>query len=219
MPHEQTAIIRKSAENVGKDIGKHGGHWQSFVDGVLNPKTDPLTTLLRIAAKVQSDAALRSGEGRVTYRRMSRRPSLGGLLRPVMLRPFPKATCIIDTSGSMSDLEFRMALGWVKRALARCCRQDGLRVVCGDTDVTFARAVKDWRQIELKGRGGTNMSRIIRRECELPSHKRPDVIWCVTDGYTPWPRKKTVAPLVAVLTSPAAANKVPKWAEKVILEG
>ena len=61
-----------------------------------------------------------------------------GLL-PAHVKPIPRVTVIVDTSGSMEQSDLALALGVIGNALRSLPDPRGLRVLAGDTAVACAR--------------------------------------------------------------------------------
>jgi hypothetical protein len=81
--------------------------------------------------------------------------------------------------------------------------------------VACAKNIFRPEQIELGGRGGTDMAAMIVAACaERPA---PKAILVVTDGYTGWPREPVGPRVVACLAQARTADSVPKWIDAVVL--
>jgi predicted metal-dependent peptidase len=179
---------------------------------LLHPKVDPARELL---AKVKYAVGCTSGFGDFTYRKPNRRQPQGGALLPAHVKPIPRVTVIVDTSGSMTQSDLALALGVIGNALRSLPDPRGLRVLAGDTAVACAKNVFRPEQIELNGGGGTDMAAlIVAAEEERPA---PKAILVVTDGYTGWPPKPVGLRVVACLTQAGTADSVPKWIDTVVL--
>ena len=103
---------------------------------LLHPKVDPARELL---AKVKYAVGCTSGFGDFTYRKPNRRQPQGGALLPAHVKPIPRVTVIVDTSGSMEQSDLALALGVIGNALRSLPDPRGLRVLAGDTAVACAR--------------------------------------------------------------------------------
>ena len=73
-----------------------GGLARAAAD-LLHPKVDPARELL---AKVKYAVGCTSGFGDFTYRKPNRRQPQGGALLPAHVKPIPRVTVIVDTSGA-----------------------------------------------------------------------------------------------------------------------
>ena len=166
-------------------------------------------------AKVKYAVGCTSGFGDFTYRKPNRRQPQGGALLPAHVKPIPRVTVIVDTSGSMEQSDLALALGVIGNALrspARSARpagagrryRRGLRQEC-----LSARADR------TQGGGGTDMAALIVAACE--ERPAPKAILVVTDGYTGWPPEPVAPRVVACLTQARTADSVPKWIDTVVL--
>ncbi len=215
--HEQNIIEAATAraiENHEKQCGRGsvpGGLARQATD-LLHPKVDPARELL---AKVKYAVGCASGFGDFTYRKPGRRQPHGGALMPAHVKPIPRVTVIVDTSGSMEQSDLALALGVIGNALRSLPDPRGLRVLAGDTAVACAKNVFRPEQIELNGGGGTDMSAMIVAACgERPA---PKAVLVVTDGMTDWPPEPVGPRVMACLTQAGWANRVPSWIETVVL--
>ena len=215
--HEQNIIevaTAKAIENYQQQRGRGSvpGGLARQASELLHPRVDPTRELL---AKVKYAVGCTSGFGDFTYRKPNRRQPPGGALLPAHVKPIPRVTVIIDTSGSMKESDLKLALGVLGNALRSLPDPRGLRVLTGDTAVACAKNVFRPEQIELAGGGGTDMSAMIVAACkERPA---PKAILVVTDGYTGWPREPVRPRVVACLTQASQVGSVPKWIETVVL--
>lgn len=215
--HEQNIIevaTAKAIENHEKQRGRGSvpGGLSRQSAALLHPRVDPARELL---AKVKYAVNSTSGFGAFTYRKPNRRQPAGVAMLPAHIKPIPRVTVIIDTSGSMSQDDLALALGVLGNALRSLPDPKGLRVLAGDTAVASAKNVFRPEQVELAGGGGTEMDRLIISAYE--ERPAPKAILVLTDGYTPWPSKQVSARVVACLTQASTASSVPKWIETVIL--
>ena len=186
--------------------------WPAAAAELLHPKVDPARELL---AKVKYAVGCTSGFGDFTYRKPNRRQPQGGALLPAHVKPIPRVTVIVDTSGSMEQSDLALALGVIGNALRSLPDPRGLRVLAGDTAVACAKNVFRPEQIELSGGGGTDMAALIVAAAE--ERPAPKAILVVTDGYTGWPQKPVGPRVVACLTQARTADSVPKWIDTVVL--
>ena len=186
--------------------------WPEQAADLLHPKVDPARELL---AKVKYAVGCTSGFGDFTYRKPNRRQPHGGALLPAHVKPMPRVTLIVDTSGSMEESDLALALGVIGNALRSLPDPRGLRVLAGDTAVACAKNVFRPEQVELAGGGGTDMAALIVAAAE--ERPAPKAILVVTDGYTGWPREPVGPRVVACLTQARTAGRVPKWIDTVVL--
>ncbi len=215
--HDQNIIeaaVAKAIEQYEQQRGRGsvpGGLARSAAE-LLHPRIDPARELL---AKVKYAVGCTSGFGDFTYRKPNRRQPAGGALLPAHVKPIPRVTLIVDTSGSMEESDLSLALGVIGNALRSLPDPRGLRVLAGDTAVACAKNVFRPEQVELAGGGGTDMAALIVAAAE--ERPAPKAILVVTDGYTGWPQKPVGPRVVACLTHARTAESVPKWIDTVVL--
>jgi len=216
--HEQNiveAAVAKEIEAYQEQRGRGSvpGSLTRKAADMLHPKVDPCKEL---AARIKYCVDSTSGFGSYTYRRPSRRQSPGGSILPSHIKPVPKITVIIDTSGSMDKSDLDQALGVVGNALRSLPDPRGLRVLVGGTRVEAAKNVFRADQLELLDGGGTEMPALIKAACE--ENPPPKGIICITDGETNW-CKEPVAPrvVVALTRKPTYCPMPPAWMEVVVL--
>ncbi len=212
---DEQELVKAVAE---KMQGNVGGHWKAFVDEMLHPNLDPRRLLINVVSSAVNNIRT-SGDDMTSYRRPSRRGNRGSLIRPSRFECTPRITIVIDTSGSMENRNrLPLALGLVSSVLAGLHIRDGIKVVCGDTDVSFIKTIFDPSKILLRGGGGTNMASIM--ESAADDDEPPDLIVLITDGMTPWPYKELPMPVVCCLTNCPVLYKerIPNWIDWIDLE-
>jgi predicted metal-dependent peptidase len=215
--HEQNiveAAVAKAIEQYEQQRGRGsvpGGLARQAAD-LLHPKVDPARELL---AKVKFAVGCTSGFGDFTYRRPNRRQPAGGALLPAHVKPIPRVTVIVDTSGSMEEADLALALGVIGSALRSLPDPRGLRVLVGDTAVACAKNVFRPQQIELNGGGGTDMSALVLAACQ--ERPAPKAILVVSDGETGWPGEAVVPRVVACLTRKPRCPMPPAWIDTLVL--
>lgn len=84
-----------------------------------------------------------------------------------------------------------------------------------DAHAATARHVRNPRDVQLIGGGGTDMR--VGITAALALKPAPDVIVVLTDGDTPWPDAPIRARLIAVLTRDHALTRVPTWARGIVV--
>src|SRR5690606_15672260 len=126
---------------------------------------------------------------------------------PSLRRTPPRVTVIIDTSGSVSDVELGSALLEVA-AISRAVggRRDLVSVLSCDAAARIAHPLCRAEGIPLVGGGGTDLRVGFTRA--LRASPRPDVLVVLTDGQTPWPASRPACRTVVGLFSRARA-----WSE------
>ena len=220
---ERGDLIRQQVaveiKNHVRNRGRVPAGYERWAKELLEPVVDWRRELASLVRRTYAQVA---GLRDYTYQRPSRRqPAMKSrgqdIILPAMRQPNPpKASLVIDTSGSMSDDMLSWALSearGVLRSLGSSGRQ--VRVISCDASATSQR-VTNISHVELKGGGGTDM-RVGITEA-MNSRDKPDVVILITDGFTPYPDEPLKgATLIVALTDEAASKNVPDWARKVLI--
>ncbi len=214
---EQKLIAHRTAQEIlrhEKTRGDIPAGLKRWAKTVLSPKL-PWRTILRSTVRLAIQGAV-AGKVDYTWKRPSRREAaLGGEIRlPGLMMPLPRVGVAIDTSGSMSEGELEMALAEVGGILREVRAK--VWVVSGDTKPHTEQLVYDPREVELVGGGGTDMRALIRALARVQPPL--DTIVVITDGYTPWPKRKPrhIHSVIVVLTDPDGTS--PSWARTVVID-
>ena len=181
---------------------------------LLHKPVDPCRELAAMAKYAVDTIA---GFGEFTYARPSNRQIPGGCLLPSSVKPIPRITLIIDSSGSMGSDDTALALEVLGSVLKHLPDPRGLRVLVGGTEVMAAKKVFKPEQIQILDGGGTDIGSLIRvADQEKPA---PKVILCVTDGETPWCREDQVQAkvMVCLTRKPRWCSPPPAWMRTVCL--
>lgn len=154
---------------------------------ILDPQVDWQS---EFAALIRHVSALHAGYADYSYQRPSRRSSGSAFIMPSMRQPpAPEITIILDTSGSMDESkELAMALGEMEEIVSRSARfsvSQSVRIINCDAADNVAVVVRDLKDFEIIGGGGTDMRVGIKAAAEMKP--AADIIITITDGYTPWP--------------------------------
>lgn len=173
--------------------------------------SDPWRELRTVVA---SSVAAPIGRPEPTYRRLNRRQPRNMMRLRGWQSTTPRAVVILDTSGSMCNED--------DKAAALSCIADGLRklskfrVISADTRIQNRKEIKDLRQIEWHGGGGTNLDHVIE---QVDRDERPDAIILISDCvFSAWPRRTRARLVVACTTKYRDYyDRVPAWARKVLL--
>lgn len=220
--NEEEGVSEAEAEmirrHVAKDIQQHlkdrgtvPGVASRFVDSILSPKVHWTKEL---SGAVRTAVAEVSGRVDYTYKRPSRRQSAyGRVIIPSMIQPLPKVSIIVDTSGSMSSDDLIRCASEVKGVLTSVgSAWHGVDLYAVDAAVANKQKIKNIKELELKGGGGTDMRVGIREAMK----DKPDIVIVMTDGYTPWPREKpkNVSKIVALLVG-SSSDTTPQWMRSI----
>ncbi|MGV8847859.1 vWA domain-containing protein, partial [Tessaracoccus sp.] len=187
-------------------------------DEILNPTIDWRAQLSTVARRAIANQA---GRRDYSYSRPSRRASNGVVLPAMRKPPPPNVSIVIDTSGSVSDRMLGQALSEVKEIIERAVgHAKPVRVINCDAKGTLPVSVRNIRNFQLVGGGGTDMR--VGMEDAANDRPRPDLVLVFTDGYTPWPNEPPAgapfAKYAAVLLDDASVRNVPDWMAKIVIE-
>jgi predicted metal-dependent peptidase len=212
---EQEMLARQVAQRIDEHRQKHRGtvpgSWQRFAGQTLRPKT-PWWRQLETQVKYAVNCG--QGFGDHTWRRLNRRVPRGCGPLPAHIKPIPRVSVIADTSGSMDTSDLQKAMGVIADVLKRLPSRDGVRIIAGDTHAQFSKKLFRADAVELLGGGGTDMGALIVEAAK----DRPDVIVCVTDGYTPWPSEPVAPKVVICVTREHDDYPIPAWMIKVVIK-
>ncbi len=204
-------LKRHVAEEIRKDRGNVPAGMNRWAEGIIEPQV-PWQQVLRGVAR--RAVAHRAGADDYSYHRPSRRQSvMGNIILPKLVGNVVHVSVVIDTSGSMGGRELQVAvsetLGIIK-ALGT-----PVTVLSCDAAVHWVKPMMS-ANMELAGGGGTDMGLGIS---EADKDRNCDIIVCITDGYTPWPRYPTRSKLIVVLTDNNSRESVPDWATCISVKG
>lgn len=211
--HEAERIVQAVAKRIESSTrGRGKGGFAGWACEILNPKVDPRAKLLKA---VRRAVEFTTGTGEYSYRRPSRRNPRPDMCLPSGVQPVPRITVVVDTSGSMGDRDTGLSLGLVAKVLNGFRIRDGIRVLCFDDGLQSAQRVFNPKQIQLAGRGGTDMTGAIVEAAK--ERRKPELIVVCTDGWTGWPEAPVGVPVVACITRAETVERVPKWIETISL--
>lgn len=222
---EMPGLSTQTAEAIRKTVaiefrehcrtyGSAPGEWGRWVRNILDPVV-PWQQVLHAAVR----RGIGWGQGQVdyTYSKISRRQhAVGAVVLPALRRPVPAVAVVIDTSGSIDDGLLSQAMGEVRAVLASLAVPDSsVTVLAVDAAVHTVQQVRDVREVQLAGGGGTDMGAGIAGA--LANRPPPQTIIVLTDGYTPWPTMPAPVPvIVAVLgRDRTELPPTPDWAQRV----
>lgn len=208
---DQRDIRRLTAEAMAERQRSKGdvpGHWQEWADAMLRPRAIPWDQELAGGLRW----AVNDVAGKVfhSYKRPSRRQSaFPDVVQPIMRRPQPFVCIVGDTSMSMQGDDLAVIRGTAEDI----CHSLGAKVAFLATDAEVhggIQMVKGGRDVELLGRGGTNMSVGINYGL-TQLRPRPDVIVVCTDCVTDWPAVRP--PNIRIIV--CAINATDDWVERI----
>lgn len=188
--YQAQEVRRETAKAILEESSSRGtvpGGLLREAQSILTPQTDWRREL---PAVVRKKTASSMGKFDYSYSKPSRRNSSSDFFMPSLRSPEPPSIAIIiDTSGSVSEQQLSRVLAEImsiiKRNRSGSSRGKVYAITC---DVAaHVKEVKTVNDIELIGGGGTDMR--VGFEAADEIHPTPDIVLCITDGYTPFPKK------------------------------
>ena len=219
-PVEGHIIRRQTAEAIIQEANKNPGSvpagLKRWADETLREKVD-WREALRGAVRTAIGRA--AGVDDYTFRRPARRAYGLGVVLPSMTKPLPLVSVVVDTSGSMGEKQLAQAIAEVGGVLKNVGHP--IEVIAVDAAVGSKMKIRNKRQVELVGGGGTDMG--VGLDAALHSRPVPDIVVILTDGYTPWPTDpplRGTRVIVALLRGKddemtASEWGVPAWARAI----
>lgn len=216
-PAEMEIVKHKVAADIKEHVKSRGtvpGHLQDWAQNILEPKVN-WRKLLR--SSIRRAVSYASGMTDYCYSKPSRRQNaMPKVVLPNMIQPIPRIKVVIDTSGSMSEEDLAKVLGEVNGVLKQCGQRDGVDAIVCDAQVHSARKVFRADQIQLAGRGGTDMRKGIAAALE---GEKPHAIIVLTDGETPWPDAPVYGTvIIAAIVGLNRNVSVPHWIKTVMID-
>ena len=197
-----------------RTYGNTPGEWGRWVRNILDPVV-PWQQVLHAAVR----RGIGWGQGQVdyTYSKISRRQqAVGAVVLPALRRPVPAVAVVIDTSGSIDDGLLSQALGEVRAVLASLAVPDSsVTVLAVDAAVHTVQQVRDVREVQLAGGGGTDMG--VGIAGALANRPPPQTVIVLTDGYTPWPALPAPVPVIVGVLGRQRDQlpPTPDWVQRV----
>ncbi|WP_107655797.1 vWA domain-containing protein [Nocardia suismassiliense] len=204
---QRDAVRFRVAQGIVGRPGDAPKGWQRWAEEAFH-SPQPWRDLLGAALR---SAVGGSGAGEdYTYGRPARRSAaVPGVVLPSLRRTPPRVSVLIDTSGSVSDIELGSALLEVA-AIARAVggRRDLITVLPCDAAARIVHPLCRAERIPLVGGGGTDLRTGIAKA--VRAQPCPDVLVVLTDGQTPWPtRRPPCRTVVGLFRRPVADT----WSE------
>lgn len=120
----------------------------------------------------------------------------------------PRIACVLDTSGSISERELAQGLAELRKVLESL----HVPITVIPCDAVPYEPIKvltkgQLLRLRLKGMGGTDMVKGV--EAALGLKPKPDVVIVLTDGYTPFPKKRYKVPVIFGIFTLDERDRVP----------
>ena len=218
-PGEMAAHLRRAAEEIQKSRGTVPAGLLRWAEEYLEPVfnwTNEFRRLYRFSRKAAR------GRSEVTFKRPNRRfpPKAGQVILPTYQTRLPNISVLVDTSGSMSVGDLTAAVSEIGGILAASGNGDeGIDLWACDAEVHGPYAVKAIKDIKLRGGGGTDMRPGIAK---IMATTDPDIIVCLTDGYTPWPtddelKTQLIIVIIGTVINPIVTQNIPAKAKAIFI--
>jgi len=218
--HSDSIINEVAKQLQSNESGNAGGALTRWANKARRVHKDPREVILRVVRKRVEE---HTGIGERSFRRPNRRYAHSGVIMPSNVAVVPRIAVFLDTSGSMLDEDFSLALGMINKIISSFRIRDGIVIITGDTEAkTKMHTAGQVRELELKGGGGTDVGNIVSTGIKELKTK-PHIAVAITDGMTPWPdhQNDVGIPMLAVITRPkddGGYYKVPDWIETIYLK-
>lgn len=178
---EVKEILVRAALRSKQEKDKPGsipGDFEILLDEILNPRLPWQTILQRWLQEFTKND--------YSWSRRNRRYAAQRLYLPSLHSPrLINFTAAIDTSGSVSDEDFKAMVGSIAHAF-KLCQPEEISLIQFDTEiksVTKIRSLRDLMRCKFTGRGGTDITPVIKW---ANTHK-PQLLMVFTDGDFRWP--------------------------------
>lgn len=202
--------VAKRTLDHAKQRGRVPAGMKRWADEVHQPKLDYKRIILH---RLNRSVQIVRGNKDFSYKRPSRRTASNTVINPSLIDHQINIAIVIDTSGSMSNRQLGEALKIIAGVMKALPRRDAIRVMAADAAVYEVQKCFTASKIDLTGGGGTEMGRAIVTASKLKP--RPDLVLCLTDGYTDWPKEPTDGvPCVAIIVSDGSKS-APAWIDQV----
>jgi predicted metal-dependent peptidase len=214
---DQRDIRRLTANAIAdrqRSRGDVSNGWKEWADEILRPNRVPWDQ--ELAGNLRWAVNEVAGKVFHSYKRPSRRQSaIPDIVMPDMRAPQPFVAIIGDTSGSMDTDDLALVRGTAQDI----CHSIGARVAFVATDATVhggTQMVRGGRDIEMLGRGGTDM-RVGIEYALSRIRPKPDVIVVCTDCETPWPAVRPLSRIIvcAINATETSIANIPSWARVI----
>lgn len=228
LPQERQSSIR---DRVASDViaaSKNAGNTPAGLRRWAQDHLDPQVDWRRqLGTQLRKSVANVAGRRDYSFTRPARRQEAmrlvgSDILLPSLRQPAPpRVAIVVDTSGSVSDIELRSYLGEISGIAKAVGVTEGINVIPCDINaksIQRLRSIAKIKDLELVGGGGTDMRAGI--DAAIAIKPAPNIIVVITDGATPWhdEKPKKCDNYIALLTKPQASGSTPFWMRTVYIE-
>ena len=200
-----------SAAQVAKQQGKLPAGLETLVEALTTPQVDWRAYLARFLRSAAKDD--------YSYSHPDRRFVSQGIYMPDLHTETCEIVVAVDTSGSISNEELTQFLSEVAE-ISATIPSIRLHLICCDAEVQSYQVFEgyeafDFREVKLKGRGGTDFRPVF--DFIEENAISPDALVYLTDGYGDYPQSEPDYPVLWVISADGT-NDVP-FGDSIRLEG
>lgn len=213
-------LTKDRAEMMVKKYGKGSGNGKLagwLIDGMTPPAVDWRDIMRSIVSHVKTCKSFQAIDR--SFSKINKRAAgfIPDIIMPGYVSFNPNVMFALDTSGSMDKDEIMKALtecqSIIDNGLNGSCK---MRAFCVDTEIKEEQVVSDVNDLNVTGRGGTDMMPAFRYIRDMGIHDKPDLFVLATDGYVPWDACRDYMPdwecsVVILITDRSGLKQVPTW--------
>ena len=195
-----------------KGRGTIPGSVAEFVERIFEPDV-PFERLLALYA-----SEIISGKQTYTYNPVNKKYAyFYDVIYPSITKEeVPRVVVAVDSSGSMSKEDLELAAGAIKRLSTITPEVTVIVADCEVHQVIRTNEIDEFlKNVRFEGRGGTSHVPVFEHVEKKMKDALPDVVICITDGYSEYPSKKPKYPVIWLLTE---KHQSPPWGMKVVMK-
>lgn len=213
-------LTKDRAELMVKKYGRGSGNGKLagwLIDGMTPPAVDWRELMRAIVSHVKTCKSFQAIDR--SFSKINKRAAgfIPDIIMPGYVSFNPNVMFALDTSGSMDKKEIMKALtecqSIIDNGLNGSCK---MRAFCVDTEIKEEQVVSDVNDLNVTGRGGTDMMPAFRYIRDMRASDKPDLFVLATDGYVPWDACRDYMPdwecsVVILITDRSGLKQVPAW--------
>lgn len=192
---------------------RHRGTLPASVMRHIKRIIEPEIPFDRLLARYASEMI--SGKSEYSYTPIHKRHYLefDAVMPTISKEEVPKVVIAVDTSASITEEELEVFAGAIKKISTLTPEVTVITCDCAVHQVVKPGELEDFlKSLKMKGDGGTSHIPVFKYIDE--KIKNPDVVMCLTDGYSEYPEKKPRYPVIWILTP---EHQTPPWGHKIVI--
>lgn len=206
---ERIEEVLVRAYEVQRSVGR--GTLPSGLDRHIKKLIEPKVPFETLLARFVS-AILAKSE--FTYSPPMRKYALYDIVMPSLYGSESRVIVAVDTSGSMDMEKLEISGGVIKKLSSLTSELTVITCDCKIHQVIKTSEIMHFlKSLNFKGGGGTSHLPVFEFIDNMPD--KPDVVICLTDGDTEYPKKKPSYPVVWILMGDQVR---PPWGEVIYLK-